>query len=273
MRRARRWPRHRRRRRTTDELAREKWFWLVQQLYKYIDVTQQNFFRDSTAGTPWYPRDMFANFTAGRAFRIALIDGLVLYPMAVRTDISELLDAIAQARGSIITRGQFWWNAIAPGAQGDFLTAQGPDAEPQWVNQRRGLVLSRVTKNGNQFVADGTTAKLVSWTVNTDELLAWDAPNNRYVVPATYPAVIVGLNIDCTGGGAMAQLHAEIRINGATLVAVNVHTDGRLRQSLSTGPILVTPGDVFEAYVIFQFSRTISGTSTTAFTMMMVREA
>lgn len=268
--RVRKWPRHKKRRRTLAELRREEWFWLVQKLYHWADSSQQVFFTEKTAGTPWYPRDLFAKFITGRAFRLAMDTGQVLYPMGVRTDISALLDAIIQDRGGLITRGEFWWDGLAPGASGAVLTSQGAGAAPTWAPSVVTPSVAFLTKAGTQTPPTSTWTRVTGWTVARDDPGIWDAGGSRFLVPAGVSLVTVSFAMYETGGGALGTHAMAIRHNGQFMAQAHGNQAGNWQGNVTLLARNVAPGDTIDAAVFFTAARTVGAAPPTVFSLQVL---
>lgn len=53
--------------------------------------------------------------------------------VTIAADVQAILDQITTTRGSILFRGASAWQALAPGAAGNFLSSGGAGADPTWA--------------------------------------------------------------------------------------------------------------------------------------------
>lgn len=109
--RARRWPRKRGKPKTLAEKARQDWFRAVQKAADYWPSQTLRAIHDATAGTPLLPRDIVTHIASGRAAYFELPDGRKIYPMLIKTQVSEALDSLGQTEGMLIIRGAQYWEA------------------------------------------------------------------------------------------------------------------------------------------------------------------
>lgn len=65
----------------------------------------------ATRGTPLLPRDLMIAMMYGRAFALKLEDGRIIRSMASRNDVSKSLDMIGQEPGTVLVRGDHYWEA------------------------------------------------------------------------------------------------------------------------------------------------------------------
>src|SRR3546814_1607040 len=70
---------------------------------------------------------------SGRAFYWTNSDGLTVYPIVARNDVSDSLDVVSQFPGSILARGADYWQPIMGGDAGFVLTSLGPNVPPVWA--------------------------------------------------------------------------------------------------------------------------------------------
>lgn len=131
--RVRAWPTARPGRRHATNEYWTKWLKAATYLYRYQPARVQDRLQRITAGTPWMPRDVFISAMRGRAFQLTDQDGRKYYTMAMRQDVSDSLDAIAQLPGDMLYRASGLWAPVHAGTPGHLLQSQGPDAAPEWV--------------------------------------------------------------------------------------------------------------------------------------------
>lgn len=81
---------------------------------------------------------------------------------AITVPISDLLDMLTTARGSLLYRGASGWTALAPGTAGQFLQTEGAAADPQWAN---GTTAPSPFAGLPSFPADGARAFITDGAV------------------------------------------------------------------------------------------------------------
>lgn len=131
--RVRAWPKARPGRRHPTNEYWTKWLIAANFLYRYQPAKFQAQLQKLTAGTPYMPRDIFISAMRGRAWTIRDLEGHTYYPMAMRQDISQSLDAIAQLQGQLMYRGPELWTPVPVGTAGQILTLTGSPPQPEWA--------------------------------------------------------------------------------------------------------------------------------------------
>lgn len=147
--RVRAWPRKRGQAGTPDQIANRKKFAEVQRASRYIAPQTYAQIVDATARTPLLPRDIITMMMYNRVAAFTLPDGRTLYPMPVKADVSEALDALSQTDGDTLVRENGVWvgKPYAGGGGGGgnahytLLTANygawldgGSGVAPPWAN-------------------------------------------------------------------------------------------------------------------------------------------
>ncbi len=130
--RVRKWPRKRGTPKSASQRWWNDWFRQANLLAKYVDAATMRKAIELTANTGMYPRDIILKAMRGRLYIWQDQTGKVWYPMAAIQDISESLDVLAQAVGSVLVRAADRWRAPEGAAIGNVLTYQGEDAAPVW---------------------------------------------------------------------------------------------------------------------------------------------
>lgn len=105
---------------------------------KYVCHMDYQAALDMSANTQYLWRDLIYMMASGRLFRFSMPDGTEFYSLAARTSTSDLLDVLSPTPGTMMWRGQNFWEAIPPGAEGQVLTNQGPNTPPAWLNPAGG---------------------------------------------------------------------------------------------------------------------------------------
>lgn len=116
------WPRAQPTARTPDEKKNRDMLGLAATATKYMSAGAQQFARDLAHESKLLPRDFLLISLFNRIGYVVLRDGRKIYAMVAVTDVSNLLDAIAQQRNALLIRGEVWWEAFMPGAPGTVLT-------------------------------------------------------------------------------------------------------------------------------------------------------
>lgn len=172
--RVRAWPRKRSAAEVAAQKDRTEWFAQAQQLTKYVTRGQMVAAFDATRGTPFYPRDILTMAMAGRVFVFHDPDGNEVWPLAIRTDVSQALDIIGKSPGALLWRDTNNWNIINPGTAGQYLTSQGPGAAPAWQPASGGGSITGSIGRTSNF-STGSDPGAVSWQVaNWDDEGLWN---------------------------------------------------------------------------------------------------
>jgi hypothetical protein len=87
----------------------------------YMSAGAQAFSRDLAKQTKLAPRDFLMISLFNRVGYLVRENGIKVYSMAAKQDVSNLLDTIAQHPGSLMLRGQTWWDPLEPGDPGMVL--------------------------------------------------------------------------------------------------------------------------------------------------------
>lgn len=139
----------------------------------------------------------------------------------VPTALSDVLDSLSNAQGSILYRGPSAWAALAPGTNGQFLKTQGAGSNPAWATITPGtgtvtsvglttpsflsvagspittsgtFALSLATQSANQVFVGPTTGAAAAPTFRS--LVAADLPNTA-VTPGSYTSA--NITVDAQG--------------------------------------------------------------------------
>lgn len=158
------WPRKRGKPRHPEVIRTTGWFsWQI----RAWNVLPARVRMDAAAmanRTPWLPRDLWLAAQAGRLWAIDLEDGTTIWPMAAIHTLSESLDILTQAPGSLIVRGPTLWQPIPAGPAGYVLTSAGPGQVPIWAPTGASPDDAPVRRIGaTELGAVGTAAPLIAW--------------------------------------------------------------------------------------------------------------
>lgn len=105
------WPRKRPNPSPKQRLAQEQ-FRAAQAAAKWMSPDVLLFFRETVEGTPLLPRDLVTSMLYNRLAAFQLDDGRLLFPMPAKIDVSQSLDAISQTPGTILVRGEQYWEPM-----------------------------------------------------------------------------------------------------------------------------------------------------------------
>lgn len=183
--RVRAWPRKRTKAEKEAQKERTEWFRQAQWLGKYITAGQRAQLIEATAGTPFYPRDLITMAMAGRLFVFTDQQGNKVWPMAIRTDVSQALDIIGHAEGALLFRDTNTWNTLNPADAGWFLKSQGPGMAPAWAPvSAGGSLIGNATRTTTLTAGGGDY--FVPWEASEiDQATMWDvADPTKFTVPA-----------------------------------------------------------------------------------------
>lgn len=81
---------------------------------------------------PFLPRDMYTANCYGRLWAVEFEDGTRMYPERSVFDVSQVLDVLGYEPGSILTRGEKYWQGLEPGEAGRVLTSKGAGNPLAW---------------------------------------------------------------------------------------------------------------------------------------------
>jgi hypothetical protein len=105
-------------------------------LWRYAPPQIQVQWIEATAGTPYYPRDIWTSFNYGKAayFFDPVIKKMV-YTVYSRSEVSKSLDSISQTEGAVLYRGKTLWEVPPSGAAGQVLAlaSVGTQLLPRWT--------------------------------------------------------------------------------------------------------------------------------------------
>lgn len=161
--RARAWPKKRGKKLHPKVLDRMEWFRQAQWATKYM--APEMYWKAAAAvnGSPILPRDILTMMMAGRLLAFERPNGSTLWSEAVRMDVSQALDVITDAPGSLLVRGPDGWISIPAGPEGYSLQSMGEGLSPEWVasgggGQGKGVVYGENSMGGS---ADGISAQYI----------------------------------------------------------------------------------------------------------------
>lgn len=100
---------------------------------KYAPAADQMRSREMAHGSQFLPRDLQYMAIFGRLCTLFFTNGERRYQLASRYDLTELLDILGFAPGSILFRGPEFWEALLPGNAGEVLTTSGNLLPPVWA--------------------------------------------------------------------------------------------------------------------------------------------
>lgn len=132
--RVRAWPRKRGPNVAPGTKAYNDWFRDCLNLIKRMEPGFLTFCYEKTKGTNIYPRDLAMQLLSGRGIMLLKPDGTKLFPEAYMEDVSLALDSLGQIPGTILVRGEQFWQGLAPPAAAELvLTSVGANEPPAWL--------------------------------------------------------------------------------------------------------------------------------------------
>lgn len=126
------WPPKRKRYLSEDQKRTQELFLDAMHAMKAMDADMQTFAAEAVKGTPYLPRDLLLMCIYGRGPTIFFQDGTRAVPMAVRINISELLDNVGWEPGTMLFRGANLWIPTLPGSPGQILRYSNNNEAPVW---------------------------------------------------------------------------------------------------------------------------------------------
>lgn len=151
-------------RRTTTQrqFLIQLWMKYMAYAYKVTDAFFIDNYRNQALGLWLQPRDIFFAAHAGRLFGFTDENGKKYFSAAARKDMSESLDILAQAPGSILYRNVEYWDGLAPGEPGQVLRI-GFGGLPAWSNISEAVSSeARTSGLASQFYYAGQGAGLTN---------------------------------------------------------------------------------------------------------------
>lgn len=100
---------------------------------KAINPTEREAADRMSKGTQYLWRDLVYMAVSGRLMHFMDENGGMWFSMAARTGISDMLDSISQIPGTMLYRGENWWDVIGPGLPGNVLTWPADGSQPYWA--------------------------------------------------------------------------------------------------------------------------------------------
>jgi len=156
--RVRKWPAKRGPPKSAKQAFWVDWFKQANFLAKYADPILQVRAMQMAKNSGLYPRDLHLAAMRGRLFTWVDSDGFRWFSMAARGDISESLDVLSQAIGSVLVRAGDFWKAAGPDipTPGHVLTYQALPSPPAFLAPGAGL--AQVDLPGTPFTPDNTVS-------------------------------------------------------------------------------------------------------------------
>lgn len=155
------WPKKRSRPLPAQTLAQNERFKNANFLAKFAPPDQQKMAIELGKKGPLYPRDYLTAAMTSGLYIFQLGPNRKVYPVSVRNEISAELDIIAQTPGSLMGRGEEYWEPITPGALyqvpavitpggAPVMTSPGPEIGGHSVT-----AMARTTENTGATAAKG----------------------------------------------------------------------------------------------------------------------
>lgn len=131
--RVRAWPKKRGKPKSPVTIEQNNWFRDCLALIKRLEPGFMERMYTYTKGTPLLPRDLAMMIIAGRFCYFKMADGTRMFSEVVMVEVSEALDVISQAPGSIMIRGEEVWSYFLVGDPGFLLAAGAAGENPVWI--------------------------------------------------------------------------------------------------------------------------------------------
>lgn len=239
------WPKKRGKPRSQVQALTQTVFKAVCDAIKHTAAEVQTFHRENAKGTPMLPRDTLMAALYGNGPTITYYSGKVIKPMANRLLASTVLDAMAWAPGSLLFRGEEYWEAIPPGAPGQILVSGGATEAPYWGSGGAAgsgptytmampgtNSTSAYCLKGNVFQpVDGLTLAAVyvptqalNGDVQSVTVVLLDAANLVTAIPRVVPAALVGNGVDRL---VRVDIDPPLRVSDGQKFGVLVKTEGK----------------------------------------------
>ncbi len=154
-----RWPRKRGAAKSPAQAQAQTDFAAACWIIKNMDALAQELSTAVAAGAPLLPRDVLMWQLFNKAFYFVMPDGRKVFSMAAMQDVSLLLDALAQLKGDLLTRGDDWWQPLRPDDPTQALTLVWDPIlkAPKWGTPPVvGTIGARLARNnGTQSLTSG----------------------------------------------------------------------------------------------------------------------
>lgn len=169
--------------------------------------------------------------------------------VTIAADAQTILDQITTTRGSILFRGAAAWQALAPGAAGNFLSSGGAGADPAWAaGGGGGGALALIGSAVSTGVSPSLTVSAIPGTHN-DLIIS--------LIGRTTDAALQGITIDVNGTPT-----ADMQRYYAQAAAINAD------QQLGAAPpgfFVAYPGSTYAAGMVGSQEMTIFEYANAAF--------
>lgn len=170
---------------------------------KAMDPQFMVYAQEITKGSIYYARDIMMGALYGRGPKVTDINGTEYRPLPVRTNLTELLDNIADVPGSMLYRDENYWVGIPPGEPDQVLFWNDANEVPSWGPIPAATnVQSSVFGRSSDLAATGTWPKyLTANVVLDDQLNIWDPTHpDRLIVPPLSTHIRLSAAVLMTGG-------------------------------------------------------------------------
>lgn len=171
------------------------------ELAKVCAPSQQLVAYELTNGTQYFPRDILYMAFYGRIATLILDGSTKVYSVAVKNDVSEVLDAIGQTPGDILYRAETGWQALPAGDNDTVLSMV--DGKPSWQAGGGG-------GGGGGFRGASVVAPGLGWSTNIY------ATNCQPFIPTE------AFNVASISG----NIRSNLSVNSCRLTLVRLQGDG-----------------------------------------------
>jgi len=250
--RVRAWPKKRGTPKSEAQLWWIDWFRQANKLAKYADAASLRRAIDITANSGMYPRDILLAAMRGRLYSWWDQTGNRWHSMAAIQDISDSLDVLAQAVGSVLVRSTDRWRAPPVGAPGDVLTHMGPAAGAEW----------QPAAGGGGFAGGCWASRNSSFNVASGASVAIPFDAEIYDTAGIHDPVTNNTRLTVPVGTVWCRLHSQLRWSANFATAFNFRKNGvytpeigymsetaAAGQQLVSHVLPVVAGDYFESWV------------------------
>lgn len=159
------WPKKRSRPLPAQTLAQNERFKNANFLAKFAPPDQQKMAIELGKKGPLYPRDYLTAAMTSGLYIYQLGPNRKVYPVSVRNEISAELDIIAQTPGSMMARGQDYWEPLVPGSLYQVpavitpggipvMTSPGPEIGGHGVSNMQRTTVNTGTAAGKGFYGE-----------------------------------------------------------------------------------------------------------------------
>lgn len=237
--RVRAWPRRRPGKPTkAQQEAREK-FAQAQKMARYLAPNAMAEAMRQVENSPLLPRDFLTMMAFGTLYAADTDDGRTIWPMAARREVSEALDVLGSKPGSVLRRGDKYWDAIEtpnPSSDGPFFAL--------------------ATLSGNWATA-GSGWEAVEWDAVAGDPLNWFDSATGNFEPSLPGWYLCLARLFCSSG---SLTNTRILVGGSGARFTGVATPSAANNNIVAGPVnIATAGTSLNVAGFFASGTVLSG--------------